>query len=137
MLFFEDLTEGQSDSMSRTFSLLDVNEFIKMSGDRNRIHWDRDYAANTPFKQPIVHGVLVLSVASALLGYKFPGEGSVASSMDVAFLAPVYPGDEVTATTSVLELRPPNRARMVIDISVGERTVVVGSAMVTMPTKKK
>ena len=60
-----------------SFSQEQVNEFCKISGDFNPLHWDEVYAAQTPFKKPIIHGALIASVFSRVMGMEFPGEGSV------------------------------------------------------------
>ncbi len=73
-----------------SFSQEDVNLFIKLSGDSNPIHWDEAYAANTPFKKPIIHGVLGTSIFSKVLGTIFPAEGTIYLAQQVRFLRPMF-----------------------------------------------
>ncbi|MCU0393713.1 MAG: dehydrogenase, partial [Thermoflexibacter sp.] len=47
---------------SFSFSQEQVNLFIQVSGDDNPLHWDTEYAAQTIFKKPIIHGLLSGSI---------------------------------------------------------------------------
>lgn len=69
-----------------------VNQFAELSGDKNPIHLDAEYAANTPFKQPIVHGIFSVSIISKVMGTEFPGHGSVYLGQRFEFKRPVFPG---------------------------------------------
>ena len=53
---------GASFEIEFSFTQEQVNEFCKISGDFNPLHWDEDFAATTPFKKPIIHGALIASV---------------------------------------------------------------------------
>ena len=53
---------GDSHEIDFSFTQHDVNEFCKISGDFNPLHWDEAYASTTQFKQPIIHGALIASV---------------------------------------------------------------------------
>ena len=65
---------------------------------------DAEYARTTRFKRPIVHGMLVSSLLSSLLGTRVPGQGSVYVSQTLKFTAPVFVGEEVTATATVTKI---------------------------------
>ncbi|MEQ9297655.1 MAG: MaoC family dehydratase [Cyclobacteriaceae bacterium] len=74
-----------------------VNEFAELSGDKNPLHLDAEFAAQTPFKQPIVHGIFSVSIISKIMGTEFPGAGSVYLDQQFQFKRPVYPGKEYYA----------------------------------------
>ena len=63
------------DSYREEFSITQdmVKEFAKLSGDYNAIHLDRDYAAKTRFRKPIVHGLFSVTSFGRIMGTKFPG----------------------------------------------------------------
>ena len=54
---FDELTIGDQASTERTLVEKDLILFAAASGDVNPIHLDADYAAKTPFKQRIAHGI--------------------------------------------------------------------------------
>ncbi|MFI3247328.1 MAG: MaoC family dehydratase [Ferrimonas sp.] len=97
---------GQHAEISKTFGEKEVLTFSELSEDRNPVHLDSSYAANTPFKRPIVHGMLLSSLLSALLGQHLPGAGTIYLGQTLKFIRPVYVGDPVTAKVTISEIRP-------------------------------
>lgn len=86
----------------RVFSPEDVRAFAGLSADDNPLHLDADYAAQTSFKKPVVHGVLLLGMFSRIFGNQYPGRGSVYLSQTAEFLRPAYIGQSITARVSLL-----------------------------------
>ena len=101
-------TIGEEASTTRIFTQEDVEKFAELSGDHNPIHLDDSYARSSFFKGRIVHGMLVASLISSLLGNTLPGPGAIYLRQELQFTAPVRPGDEVTATVKVLDWIPEN-----------------------------
>lgn len=96
---------GDSVSITKTFTQEEVEHFSELSLDANPIHLDPTYAEGTIFGRRIVHGMLVASLFSGLLGNELPGEGSIYLGQTLRFTAPVHAGDEVTATVAVTHIR--------------------------------
>ena len=96
---------GQSASRSKTFTDEDVRQFAEVSGDHNPVHLDDDYAAGTVFGKRIVHGVLTASLISALAANDFPGPGTIYLGQELKFKKPVFIGDTITATATVISFR--------------------------------
>ena len=96
---------GDNASMTKTFTDEDVRSFSEISGDKNPIHLDDEYAAQTPFKQRLVHGILTSGMISALLGMELPGPGSIYIQQILNFRAPVFIGETITATVKVVKVR--------------------------------
>lgn len=92
---------GDKASVTKAFTEDDVKQFAEISRDKNPIHLDAEYAKNTMFKQRVVHGALVASLFSGVIGMELPGEGTIAMGQSIKFLRPVFIGDEVTATVEV------------------------------------
>src|SRR5262245_6927019 len=66
-LFFDDIEVGQTwESQGRTVTEADIVNFSGISGDFNPIHVDHEFAKTTPFRKPIAHGMLVLSMGTGL-----------------------------------------------------------------------
>jgi 3-hydroxybutyryl-CoA dehydratase len=97
---------GETASLSRTVSAADVEAFAGITGDTNPVHLDEAYAATTRFHRRIAHGMLAASYISALLGTRFPGPGTIYVSQSLTFLRPVYLGDTLEASATVVKFRP-------------------------------
>lgn len=72
-----------------------IRAFAELSGDKNPIHLDDEYAAKSRFKRRIAHGFLVGSTISAKIAEKFPG--AIYISQTTNFRKAVYIGDTITA----------------------------------------
>lgn len=96
---------GDSDEFTRTITDSDIQMFADVTGDHNPIHVDEAFAKTTRFGRRIAHGMLTASLISSVLANKLPGEGSVYLGQTLQFVAPVFPGDEVTARVTVKEIR--------------------------------
>ena len=96
---------GDTAEITRTIEQADVQAFADLTGDHNPIHVDESFAQTTRFGRRIAHGMLTASLISSVLANKLPGEGSVYLGQTLQFVAPVFPGDEITARVTVKEIR--------------------------------
>ena len=96
---------GAGATWTRTFSADDVEAFATISGDRNPLHFDADFAARTRVERLVVQGGLTTGLFNALVGERLPGPGSVFLHQEWDYPAPVYIGDTVTAEAEVIEAR--------------------------------
>ena len=96
---------GDSAEITKKIEQADVDAFADLTGDHNPVHVDEEFAKTTRFGKPIAHGMLTASLISAVLANKLPGEGSVYLGQTLQFVAPVFPGDEITARVTVKEIR--------------------------------
>jgi len=136
LLYFEDLTVGMSETLSKTVASSDVIGFAQITGDRNPIHLSEHFAARTQFKKRIAHGLYTASLISAVLGTRLPEPGAVYISQSLNFRAPVKIGDTVEVTVKVAELIPEKRrARLSCVCRVGDDVVLDGEALVKVPSK--
>lgn len=93
------------------FSQEEVNQFAKVTGDKNPVHSDAEYAAKTMFKKPIMHGMLSASLFSKVFGTLFPGEGTIYLKQSLNFLKPMYVDVAYEAVFTVKEvIKDKNRA---------------------------
>jgi acyl dehydratase len=112
-LYFDDIEVGQEwDSLGRTVTQTDIINFAGVSGDFNPIHVDHEFARTTIFRQPIAHGLLVLSMASGL-GIFAPPMRTLAfmSVREWHFREPVFVGDTIRVHTKVLEKQAKSRGK--------------------------
>jgi len=122
--------------MARTVTEADIVAYAALSGDYNPIHLDRDYAAKTPFKERIAHGILSAGYISAVFGMQLPGPGSVYISQTLNFKAPVKIDDVVLTTVRLIELVPEKRrAKFETVCSVGGKPVLTGEAVLMIPSR--
>ena len=134
--FIEDLSVGQSASLSRTVTDADIVLFAGVSGDTNPVHLDQDYASQTMFGGRIAHGMLTAGLISAVLGTKLPGPGTVYLSQTLKFKAPVKPGDTVKATCTISEIvADRKRVKMTTVAQVGDVIVMEGEAGLMVPSR--
>jgi acyl dehydratase len=96
---------GQSARRSRLVTARDIELFTKISGDRNPLHYDADFAARTRFGGIVVQGGVSTAVLNAVVAEDLPGPGSVFLQLDLRFLAPVRPGDVITGEVVVTSAR--------------------------------
>lgn len=97
-------TEGYSQLYKFMFSQADVDLFAEVTGDNNPLHLDSEYAKNTIFKRPIVHGFYVGSVFSRIFGTEYPGEGTIYLNQSLKFLGSVYVDQYYYAKITVVEV---------------------------------
>ena len=134
---YDDLKVGDQGSMQRTLRPEDIQLFALASGDLNPAHLDADYAAKTPFKTVIAHGMWGGALISAVLGTRFPGPGTIYLSQTLRFSAPVRVGDTLTITLTVKEKHDEKR-RVVLDCSCTNqngKVVIAGEAAVLPPSE--
>jgi acyl dehydratase len=111
---------------SRTVSRRDIELFTDMTGDRNPLHYDEELARSTRFGGLIVQGGVTSGLLNAVVAEDLPGPGSVFLRIGWNFLAPVRPGDEITAEVEVLEVHASKPiVRIRTTISNGEGVVVL------------
>jgi len=96
---------GATATWKRTFTSEDVEAFATLSGDRNPLHFDSEFAARTRVGRLVVQGGLTTGLFNALVAERLPGPGSVFLHQEWDYPAPVYIGDTVTAEAKVVEAR--------------------------------
>jgi 3-hydroxybutyryl-CoA dehydratase len=110
--------------------------FAEVTGDKNPVHIDEDYAAKTMFKGRIAHGMLTAGYISAVFGMELPGPGAIYVSQTLNFRAPVRIGDHAIAQVKVVELIPAKRrARFDCVCTVADKPVLEGEAILMVPKR--
>lgn len=133
---FEQLQLGESASFTKTITETDVVLFGGLSGDLNPAHFDEVSAQASQFKGRIAHGALVASLISSVLGMKLPGEGTIYLKQESNFVKPVYFGDTITATVTVIEKTEKKRVILQTDCkNQNDELVITGHATVLAPRK--
>jgi acyl dehydratase len=126
------LRVGQTAQRSRTITQRDIALFTELTGDRNPVHYDEALAARSRFGGLVVQGGVTSGLLNALVAEQLPGPGSVFLEVDWRFLAPVHPGDVITARATVTGLREDKPVTSLATSIVNQHGVVVldGTAVV-------
>jgi 3-hydroxybutyryl-CoA dehydratase len=135
-VYLDELSVGQSAQMVRIVTEADIVLFAQVSGDHNPVHLDEAFAAQTPFKTRIAHGMLSAAYISAVIGTQLPGPGTIYMQQALRFKRPVKIGDEVTTIATISEIDP-IKGRVSIDTVclVAGKPVIEGEALVMAPRK--
>lgn len=133
------LSIGDSASLTRSFTDADVRTYADLSGDHNPVHLDEAFAAETQFKQRIVHGMLVGSLFTALVGEELPGRGSIYMTQNLNFKAPVYLDTPVTARVEITAFHPkkPIVTLKTTVVDEHQKLLVDGEAVMYVPWFKR
>ncbi len=127
------LAPGVQAAISRVVSAQDVADFARLTGDDNPVHIDAEAAKAAGYDGPIVHGALMVGLASAVLGQRVPGPGSVFLSHTTKFRAAMPVGWEATATARVSNVRA-SRRLVTLDVTVTGRDPASGDEPLTLAT---
>ena len=127
--YIEELSPGMESSFDKQVTAEDIDTFAQLTGDTNPIHIDAEYAAQTPFKQRIAHGMLNGGLISTVLGAQLPGPGCIYLEQQLRFKAPVMIGDTVTAKVTVEEVNVRRRrVTLKTECLVNGKVITTGSA---------
>jgi 3-oxoacyl-[acyl-carrier protein] reductase len=129
---YETIKLGDEAEVIKVITSEDIDSFVKLTGDDNPLHTDDAYAAATPFKKRVVHGMLTASFISTLIGTKLPGEGALWYEQRCRFLGPVRVGERIRAWARVKQKSPAQRIVVLETVVFGEdgRRVIEGEAKV-------
>lgn len=129
-----DFSIGDTAVVSHTITHDDVMRFAELSGDRNPLHLDADFASETDMKKPVVYGMLSASFISTLIGMKLPGPGALWTSQTLEFLRPTFVGDTINVVGRVKQISEAANS-LVLDIKAADQNgqdVLKGEAAVQL-----
>ncbi len=135
---FDEMTIGETASLSHTVTQRDIDLFATVSGDVNPAHVDPAFAATDMFHHIIIHGMWGAGLISAVLGTKLPGPGTIYLGQNLRFRRPVSIGDTITATLTVQE-KLPAKGDVTLDCVCTNQdgvAVITGTAFTRAPAEK-
>ena len=97
---------GDFRSVEHQFTIEDLHAFAKLTGDYNPIHMDKNYASTTAVGGQVVHGMLVASFISTLIGMEIPGPGTLWNDFQVNWNKMVRIGDRLRFIATVSSVNP-------------------------------
>ena len=107
MRSFEDFHAGLviRHPLGRTVTAADNAWFTLLTVNSNPIHFDRHYAAQTEFGQPLVNSTFTLAVVTGLTVADVSQNAVNLGWDEVRMPAPVFEGDTLYAQTEVISAR--------------------------------
>jgi len=106
-------------SPRRTITEADVAAFAGLSGDFNPLHTDELHAAKTSYGRRIAHGLLGTSIAAGLftstdMSRSLQPDLIAMLGIEARYLAPLFPGDTVSVTATVSEIRETSKSDRIL-----------------------
>ena len=102
-LSYNDISIGQQESFIIKITESMVDKFSNLSGDLNPLHMDNEFAESSSFNKRIVHGMLLASFFSQLIGMKLPGKNALYFSQTLNFRSPCYIDEKIEVIGEVTE----------------------------------
>jgi acyl dehydratase len=96
---------GMRATWTRRVTAEEVELYARITGDRNPLHFDEDFAGSTRFGRLVAQGGIATGLFNALVAMELPGPGSVFLHQEWDYPAPVFLDDTVTAEAEVIEAR--------------------------------
>lgn len=133
---------GQKASVSKTITEGDVYSYAGIIGDFNPYHVNHEVGKNTKFGGRIVHGMLVGSFMSTIIGMELPGPGCLYLEQNCTWKAPTMFGDTITMEAEVTHIKTTKDGRGIITLSnkcTNQNGLVVmeGTSKAMAPSKEK
>lgn len=131
IMAYEDIPLGHEESFDVSVTEDMILSFARLSGDFNPLHVDKEYGKASAYKKNVVHGMLLASFFSQLIGMYCPGRNSLYLSQTLKFKRPVFAGDTLTVRGQVIQKTDITRViTLKTEILKGHEIVVTGQAMV-------
>ena len=94
---FNDIKVGyEIEPIVCSFSGKDVEDFVRLSGDANPLHVDDEFAKSKGFAGRLLHGALLASKFSYLVGMIIPGKNGLYISQELNFHKPILMDEQFT-----------------------------------------
>lgn len=101
-LKYEEIKNGYVFSFERIITQNDQQMFVELTGDFNPLHVDPVFGEKSKFGRNIVHGLLVGSFFSTLVGMYCPGEKNLYLGQSYSFRQPIFVGDKIEIRGTVM-----------------------------------
>lgn len=131
---FSDFKSGDFVTFVKSFQKGDFEGFTSLSGDRNPLHWDDAYAAESEIGKTIVPLHMTMAPLSMIAGMIFPGDPSLYLGHEVRSITPVFYGDELRYSAKIQSINPA-LLMLVIRVLVTRGTDVVLDATMRVQSR--
>lgn len=92
-----------NDNFEETFVVSEAiqADFIKLSGDKNPLHMESDYALSKGFKGKVMHGNILNAFLSFFIGECLITKDVIIHSQEIIYKNPVYLDDKLQFTAII------------------------------------
>lgn len=107
-LTYADFKEGYRGSYARLITSEENEQFGKLVGDFNPVHFDEDRMSKSIFGKIVTNGFFTETTIGSALVNMFTSDQTlvIALKKSMTLLAPVFIGDTITATVTVIKQIP-------------------------------
>ena len=102
-LTFEQIKIGYNKEFQVVITESLVNDFAKITGDFSPIHINENFAKSKKFKGRVVHGMLLASFLSQMVGMYLPGKHAIYLSQSLEFHNPCFINDKITISSVITD----------------------------------
>lgn len=128
---YDEVKIGDTAEITKTITEADVVNYAGIIADFNPLHVNKEYAEKSMFGQRVVHGMLVASFFSTIVGVCIPGVNALYLSQEAKFIKPTFIGDTITAKAEVIE-KIDEKKRIILKTEIynqKDELVVTGKAI--------
>ena len=100
-LSYSEIEVGLEKSFSIVLSRNKIDNFLKITGDLQPLHSDREYSKLAGYRDIISPGMLTSAFVSTLVGVYLPGLNALLLSQSFKYIESVYPGETLTIKGTV------------------------------------
>jgi len=118
----KDATPGESCTISKVITEEDVENFARISGDTNPVHFQHGS------QKAIVHGALLNGLVSGVIGTKLPGPGTLVVAQNLNFPNKCFVDESVKITVKLIENRKIIKVEFVCEVEERKKVVLYGDA---------
>ncbi|MBU2510536.1 MaoC family dehydratase [bacterium] len=130
---YDQIKVGEVHSFTRTITKNDVLTFSSLTGDINPLHIDEEFGKKSKFGKNIVHGMLISSLFSRLVGVHCPGEKCLYLSQSCQFKQPLFYDETVEVIGTVVQKTDALRMlKMKMEVIRENDIIVTGEAQVQL-----
>ena len=129
VLTWEELKLGAEVSTTFRISASDMQAFAELSGDRSRIHMDREFARSRGFDDVVVYGALTVARLSHVVGMHLPGDLGLAPSGKIDFNQPLDVDEDALVHACISHLsEATHTVKLKFRVTSAERLIASGTA---------
>ncbi|SIO03878.1 phosphate butyryltransferase [Rhodovulum sp. ES.010] len=135
---FDEIAVGDTAQIVRICTEDDFYVFASASGNHNPMHLARHDGDGDGAEEAVAPALWVGALISAVIGNILPGAGTLYRAQSLTFKDRAHAGDELVASVTVTEKRPPDG--IVMETTVTRKSdgavILIGEAQVQAPARK-